>query len=41
LLIGLLLSYELGAANLFYAAAVPMLLAGISVSLLGARYKAS
>jgi MFS transporter, AAHS family, 4-hydroxybenzoate transporter len=41
LLIGLLLSYELGAASLFYAAALPMALAGISVSLLGVRYKTS
>jgi MFS transporter, AAHS family, 4-hydroxybenzoate transporter len=41
LLIGLLLAYGLGAASLFYAAAVPMLLAGISVALLGVRYKAS
>jgi MFS transporter, AAHS family, 4-hydroxybenzoate transporter len=41
LLIGLLLAYELSAASLFYAAAVPMLLAGISVALLGVRYKAS
>ena len=41
LLIGLLLSYQLGAASLFYAAALPMALAGISVSLLGVRYKTS
>ncbi len=41
LLIGLLLSYQLGAASLFYAAAVPMLLAGILVALLGVRYKTS
>ena len=41
LLIGLLLSYQLGAASLFYAAALPMALAGLSVSLLGVRYKTS
>src|SRR5216684_911523 len=41
LLIGLLLAYELSAASLFYAAAVPMLLAGILVALLGVRYRAS
>jgi len=39
LLIGLLLTYELSAASLFYAAAVPMLLAGILVVLLGVRYR--
>jgi AAHS family 4-hydroxybenzoate transporter-like MFS transporter len=41
LLIGLLLAYELSAASLFYAAAVPMLLAGILVALLGVRYRTS
>ncbi len=39
LLIGGLLAYQLSAANLFYAAAVPMLLAGILVALLGVKYK--
>ena len=39
LLIGVLLSYQLSAASLFYAAAGPMLLAGILVMLLGAKYK--
>src|SRR6267154_4159078 len=39
LLIGALLAYELSAASLFYAAAVPMLLAGILVALLGVRYR--
>jgi AAHS family 4-hydroxybenzoate transporter-like MFS transporter len=38
LLIGALLAYQLGAANLFYAAAVPMLLAGVLVALLGKKY---
>jgi MFS transporter, AAHS family, 4-hydroxybenzoate transporter len=41
LLIGLLLSYGLGAASLFYAAALPMLLAGMLVALLGVSYKTS
>jgi AAHS family 4-hydroxybenzoate transporter-like MFS transporter len=41
LLIGLLLSYGLGAASLFYAAALPMLLAGTLVALLGVGYKTS
>ena len=39
LLIGVLLSYQLSAASLFYAAAGPMLLAGILVMLLGVKYK--
>jgi AAHS family 4-hydroxybenzoate transporter-like MFS transporter len=39
LLIGVLLAYQLSAASLFYGAAVPMLLAGILVMLLGVRYK--
>jgi AAHS family 4-hydroxybenzoate transporter-like MFS transporter len=39
LLIGVLLAYRLSAASLFYAAAVPMLLAGILVMLLGVKYK--
>jgi hypothetical protein len=38
LLVGLLLGYHLSAASLFYAAAVPMLLAGTLVTLLGLRY---
>jgi AAHS family 4-hydroxybenzoate transporter-like MFS transporter len=38
LLVGVLLGYHLSAASLFYAAAVPMLLAGILVTLLGVRY---
>ena len=38
LLIGVLLAYELSAASLFYAAAVPMLLAGILVAMLDLRY---
>jgi MFS transporter, AAHS family, 4-hydroxybenzoate transporter len=38
LLVGLLLGYQLSAASLFYAAAVPMLLAGTLVTLLGLRY---
>jgi AAHS family 4-hydroxybenzoate transporter-like MFS transporter len=41
LLIGLLLAYELGADSLFYAAALPMLLAGTLVALLGVRYRPS
>jgi AAHS family 4-hydroxybenzoate transporter-like MFS transporter len=41
LLIGLLLAYQLSAASLFYAAAVPMLLAGLLVALLGIRYRTS
>jgi AAHS family 4-hydroxybenzoate transporter-like MFS transporter len=41
LLIGVLLAYQLSAASLFYAAAVPMLLAGILVTLLGKKYGAS
>jgi AAHS family 4-hydroxybenzoate transporter-like MFS transporter len=40
LLIGVLLAYQLSTASLFYAAAVPMLLAGILVMLLGVKYKA-
>jgi MFS transporter, AAHS family, 4-hydroxybenzoate transporter len=39
LLIGVLLAYQLIAASLFYRAAVPMLLAGILVMLLGIKYK--
>jgi AAHS family 4-hydroxybenzoate transporter-like MFS transporter len=39
LLIGALLAYQLSAASLFYAAAGPMLLAGILVMLLGVKYK--
>jgi hypothetical protein len=39
LLIGALLAYQLSAASLFYAAAGPMLLAGILVMLLGSKYK--
>lgn len=41
LLIGGLLAYQLSAASLFYAAAVPMLLAGVLVVLLGKKYGAS
>jgi AAHS family 4-hydroxybenzoate transporter-like MFS transporter len=41
LLVGVLLGYQLSAASLFYAAAVPMLLAGILVTLLGIRYGAA
>jgi AAHS family 4-hydroxybenzoate transporter-like MFS transporter len=37
LLVGVLLGYHLSAASLFYTAAVPMLLAGILVTLLGLR----
>jgi AAHS family 4-hydroxybenzoate transporter-like MFS transporter len=37
LLVGVLLGYHLSAASLFYAAAVPMLFAGILVALLGFR----
>ncbi len=40
LLIGLLLAYELSASSLFYAAAVPMLLACVLVALLAVRYEA-
>jgi hypothetical protein len=36
-----LLGYHLSAASLFYAAAVPMLLAAILVTLLGMRYGAA
>ena len=39
LLIGVLMAHQLSAASLFYAAAVPMLLAGILVMLLGIKYK--
>jgi AAHS family 4-hydroxybenzoate transporter-like MFS transporter len=39
LLVGVLLAYQLNAASLFYGAAVPMLLAGILVLLLGVKYK--
>ncbi len=41
LLVGVLLGYHLSAASLFYAAAVPMLLAAILVTLLGMRYGAA
>jgi MFS transporter, AAHS family, 4-hydroxybenzoate transporter len=41
LLVGVLLGYQLSAESLFYAAAVPMLLAGILVTLLGMRYGAA
>jgi AAHS family 4-hydroxybenzoate transporter-like MFS transporter len=41
LLVGVLLGYQLSAESLFYAAAVPMLLAGILVTLLGIRYGAA
>jgi MFS transporter, AAHS family, 4-hydroxybenzoate transporter len=41
LLIGLLLAQGLSDASLFYAAAVPMLLAGILVALLGVRYRSA
>jgi MFS transporter, AAHS family, 4-hydroxybenzoate transporter len=41
LLVGVLLGYQLSAESLFYAAAVPMLLAGILVTLLGVRYGAA
>jgi AAHS family 4-hydroxybenzoate transporter-like MFS transporter len=37
LLVGVLLGYHLSAASLFYAAAVPMLFAGILVAVLGLR----
>jgi AAHS family 4-hydroxybenzoate transporter-like MFS transporter len=39
LLIGVLLAYQLSVASLFYAAAVPMLLAGVLVMLLAVKYK--
>jgi AAHS family 4-hydroxybenzoate transporter-like MFS transporter len=39
LLIGVLLAYQLSVASLFYAAAVPMLLAGLLVMLLAVKYK--
>ncbi len=38
LLIGLLLSWHLSPGSLFYAASIPMLLAGLLVALLGWRY---
>jgi MFS transporter, AAHS family, 4-hydroxybenzoate transporter len=41
LLVGVLLGYHLSAASLFYAAAVPMLIAAILVTLLGTRYGAA
>jgi AAHS family 4-hydroxybenzoate transporter-like MFS transporter len=41
LLVGVLLGYHLSPASLFYAAAVPMLLAGILVTLLGMKYGAA
>lgn len=40
LLVGALLAYQLSVANLFYAAAVPMLLSGVLVALLGRKYGA-
>jgi MFS transporter, AAHS family, 4-hydroxybenzoate transporter len=40
LLVGVLLGYHLSPASLFYAAAVPMLLAGILVTLVGMKYGA-
>jgi hypothetical protein len=40
LLIGLLLGWHLSPASLFYAAAIPMLLASLLVMLLGWRYGA-
>lgn len=40
LLVGVLLGYQLSPASLFYAAAVPMLLAGILVTLAGMKYGA-
>jgi MFS transporter, AAHS family, 4-hydroxybenzoate transporter len=40
LLVGVLLGYHLSPACLFYAAAVPMLLAGILVTLVGMKYGA-
>ena len=40
LLVGVLLGYHLSPASLFYAAAVPMLLAGILGSLAGMKYGA-
>jgi MFS transporter, AAHS family, 4-hydroxybenzoate transporter len=41
LLVGVMLAYQLSAASLFYAAAVPMLLAGVLVTRLGKKYGAS
>jgi MFS transporter, AAHS family, 4-hydroxybenzoate transporter len=41
LLIGALLAYRLSVASLFYAAAVPMLLSGVLVMLLGKKYRAN
>jgi AAHS family 4-hydroxybenzoate transporter-like MFS transporter len=41
LLVGALLAYQLGVVNLFYAAAVPMLLSGLLVVLLGKSYGAA
>ncbi len=38
LLVGALLAYQLSIVNLFYAAAVPMLLSGVLVVLLGKKY---
>ena len=40
LLVGVLLGYRFSAASIFYAAAVPLLFAGILVALLGLRYGA-
>jgi AAHS family 4-hydroxybenzoate transporter-like MFS transporter len=40
LLVGLLLGWRLSPANIFYAAAIPMLIAGLLVALLGWRYGA-
>jgi MFS transporter, AAHS family, 4-hydroxybenzoate transporter len=39
LVIGVLLSYQFTVASLFHAAAVPMLLAGILITLLGVKYR--
>jgi MFS transporter, AAHS family, 4-hydroxybenzoate transporter len=41
LLVGVLLGYHLSPASLFYAAAMPMLLSGILVALLGIKYGAA
>jgi MFS transporter, AAHS family, 4-hydroxybenzoate transporter len=40
LLVGVLLGYHFSAASIFYAAAIPLLFAGILVALLGHRYGA-
>jgi len=41
LLIGALLAYQLSAQHILYIAAIPMLLAGLLVALLGCRYATS